>query len=410
MSVSPGLIAEDSTAERRGARAVLESPGVPRALSTALLGRMPSGSGPLALLLYARGNGLSIAQAGVLVAVFAAGTAIGSPVLARAADRLSQPPVLIASAVVSTAGFLLLSLAGTGVLGIALVAALLAGFGAPPLEACLRALWPNLLKAHLVPAGYALDVASQELIFVIGPVITLAAVSVAGSDGGLLAAAGLQLVGAVGFATSGASRAWRGAAGVRHWLGPLREHRLVLLLVGVVLTGAALGGTTVSVAAYAEAAGNASWAGWLLAVQAIGALAGGLAYSRWAPPDGMRLLPVFAAAFCLAYVPLILTPPVGIAMLLMPLSGFALPPLLTAVFLLVDRLAPIGTVTEGFAWVATAFLIGSAAGSAAAGALIAATSIRAGFCIAPVCGLLAAALFTVLLRYMLGRRTLSANR
>jgi len=52
------------------------------------------------------------------------------------------------------------------------------------------------------------------------------------------------------------------------------------------------------------------------------------------------------------------------------LSGLALPPLLTCTFVLVDELAPAGTVTEAFAWVITAFLIGSSTGSAVAGALV----------------------------------------
>jgi predicted MFS family arabinose efflux permease len=52
------------------------------------------------------------------------------------------------------------------------------------------------------------------------------------------------------------------------------------------------------------------------------------------------------------------------------LSGLALPPLLTCAFTLVDRLAPAGTVTEAFAWLVTAFLVGSSAGSAVAGWLL----------------------------------------
>ena len=386
-----------------GARAVLRSAGVPRALATALVGRLPSGCGPLALLLFARANGFSIAQAGLLVAVFAGGNAVGSPILARAADRLSQPPVLVGSALVSTAGFLAVVLFGGNGLAIAMVGALIAGLGAPPLEACLRALWPDLLREHLVQSGYALDVASQEIIFVVGPVITLAAVSVGGADTGLLAAATFQLVGAVGFATARATKAWRGVVAERHWLGPLREHRLVVILSGVIVTGSAVGATTVAVAGYAEVAGGATWAGWLLAVQALGALAGGLAYSRWPPKDGVRLLPVFAAAFCVGYLPLVATPPIGVTLVVIPLSGVALPPLLTAVFLLVDRLAPPGTVTEAFAWVATAFLVGSAAGSAVEGALIVAGGIRVGFCLAPMCALVAAGIFTLTLRYLLPR-------
>jgi len=175
---------------------------------------------------------------------------------------------------------------------------------------------------------------------------------------------------------------------------------LLLLLVGVVLTGAAVGATTVAVAAFAESSGGASWAGWLLAAQSMGALVGGLAYSRWAPPDGTRKLPLFGIGFFLGYLPLIATPPIAVALLLIPFSGIALPPMLTAVFLLVDQLAPRGTVTEGFAWVATAFLVGSAGGSAVDGALVVSRGVRAGFCIAPVCALFAVAIFVILLKYI----------
>jgi hypothetical protein len=40
----------------------------------------------------------------------------------------------------------------------------------------------------------------------------------------------------------------------------------------------------------------------------------------------MRLLPLFGIAFFLGYVPLMLTPPIVIALVLIPLSGVALPP------------------------------------------------------------------------------------
>ena len=86
-----------------------------------------------------------------------------------------------------------------------------------------------------------------------------------------------------------------------------------------------------------------------------------------------------------AYLPLLLQPgPVAMAVLLV-LSGLGLPVLLTVTFLTVDRVAPAGTAAEAFAWVATAFAIGSAAGAALTGLLIdAADSVRAGFTVSPV--------------------------
>jgi predicted MFS family arabinose efflux permease len=71
-----------------------------------------------------------------------------------------------------------------------------------------------------------------------------------------------------------------------------------------------------------------------------------------------------------------------------------LPPLLTAVFLAADRLAPPGTAAEAFAWVATAFSVGSAAGAALAGPLTA-SGVRYGLTLAPAITLCAAGVLAV---------------
>jgi predicted MFS family arabinose efflux permease len=381
---------DEPAAARTGALLVLRSPGAARALAASLVGRLPLGMVPLGLLLFARGNRHTLAAAGALVGVYVGAMALGAPALARAVDRYRQPPVLLCSVALSTTGFLLVAAAGSAAFRVAVVGAALAGVGSPPLEACLRALWPDVLGPRLVHAGYALDVAAQELIFVTGPVITLAAVAAGGPAAGLLAAAALQLAGTLVFATSPAARRWRGEAAPRHWAGPLRRPRLVLLLAGVVLVGAAVGSVTVAVTAHAESVATRSAAGWLLAAQALGALVGGLLYARW-PGEQRRRLPVIAAALTVGYVPLLLTPGIGATAGLMTLSGVALPPLLTAVFVVVDGLAPAGTATEAFAWVATGFAVGSAGGSALDGMLVDGFGVRAGFVLAPVAAALATA-------------------
>jgi predicted MFS family arabinose efflux permease len=358
-----------ATGFRGGAVGVLSSPGVKRALLGALIGRLPSGMAPLALLLAARSHGFPIAQAGGLVGLYAVGVAIGSPLSARAVDRSRQSVVLYAVLGVSSAGLVLAALGGDYYPLVA-IGALIGGLGFPPLEACLRALWPSLLHSEMVAAGYSLDVASQEIIFVVGPVLTIGAVTAGGGSAGLLAAAALQVVGTLIFATSEPSRLWRGEKAVRHWLGPLRERRVLLILASVACIGAAVGANVVAVTAYAESSGTASWAGWLLAMQALGALAGGMLFSYRGGRGGRLSLPVLALGMALGYLPLFTLARPAVMLALIPLSGLALPPLLTLVFLLIDELAPAGTVIEAFAWIATAFTVGSALGSPLAGASI----------------------------------------
>ncbi len=359
---------------------VLRAPHVPVLLVAGQVGRLPVAAAPIALLLFAR-QSMSLSLAGLVVAAYTAGMAAGAPVLARAVDRRGQPLVLYASALLSGAGFTTVALGGGG-LPVTLLGAVLAGLGTPPLEACLRALWPLLVPAQLVSAAYALEIAVHELVFVVGPLVTVAVVAVSGPPAALLVAGLLQLGGVLVFAARRPVHEWRAEPAPRHWAGPLRSPRLVALVLGIVGVGASIGTLPVVITGYAEAAGDRSLAGWLLAAQAAGALAGGLLYTR-AAPGGPGRLPLVAGAFAAGLVPLVLLPdPIGMAVLL-AVAGLSLPPLLTVVFLAVDRHAPPGTAVEAFAWVITAFAVGSAAGSAVAGAL-AGAGLRHGFALAPV--------------------------
>ncbi|GAB2935617.1 MFS transporter [Micromonospora polyrhachis] len=376
-------IPPDSTpAGGTGAWSVLRAPQTARVLGASLLGRLPQGAAPLALLIFARET-MSLTVAGLLVAAYTAGMAVGQPLLARIADRWRQPPVLWSGVLVSTAGFVLTA-AGAG-LPATLLGAALAGLGAPPFEAGLRVLWRDLLPAHQVHTAYTLDTATQEIIFVAGPMVTLAATQVAGPVGGLAAAALFQALGTALFVTAPAVRRWRGEPAVRHWAGPLRAGRLRLILVALLLVGAAVGSVTVAVTSYAEAAGDRSLASWLLAAQAGGALIGGLLYIRFAGLRARNTLLRATGAYAVGFLPLLLTPALPGMLALMLVSGLALSPLLTIAFVSIDSVAPAGTAAEGFAWAATAFSVGSAVGSAVDGVLLDTTGeVTVGFLLAPI--------------------------
>jgi predicted MFS family arabinose efflux permease len=381
-----------------GAAAVLRAPQAARVLVASLLGRLPLGAGPLALLVFARER-LSLGAAALLVAAFTAGIAVGGPLLARAADRWRQPPVLWLAALTSTLGYALV--AGSTTVGLGAAGAAMAGLGAPPFEACLRVLWRDLVPPAAVSSAYTVDIAAQELIFIAGPLATVVAAALLGPAGGLYACAATQFAGAAWFASAPVVLAWRGEQVERHWLGALRAGSLRVILVAIVLVGAAVGSVVVAVTGYAEARGTTASAGWLIAAQAVGALIGGVSYAR-VRSSRRPALTALAGVMAVTYLPLLLQPgPVAMAALLV-LSGLGLPVLLTVTFLTVDRVAPAGTAAEAFAWVATAFAIGSAGGAAVTGLLIdAAASVRVGFAVSPVLLALAAGVFAGLL--LLGR-------
>jgi MFS family permease len=390
MPADPAL---DAPAEKPRVLAVLRAAQVARLLAASLVGRLPLASAPVALLMFARER-WSIGAAGLLVGVYTVGLAVGGPVLARIADRWRQPPVLWAAVTISTAGFAILAGAAPP-LGLAVVAALLAGLGAPPFEAGLRVLWRALLPESQVTTAYTLDIAVQELIFVCGPLVAVAAIAAGGPAARLWATAAQQLAGTAWFVTAPAVRRWRGVVAERHWAGPLRSTPMRVLLGAVVMVGAGVGALPVAVTRYAESAGDRSWTGWLLAANAAGALVGGLLNTRFPQPG--RRLPWMALVLAVGYAPQLIAPAPAVMLPLVALSGLALPPLLAATFLTVDRIAPPGTAAEAFAWVATAFTSGAAIGAAVDGAILDRNpGVSIGFVLAPVTIAVAALLYRAL--------------
>lgn len=373
-------------------QALLRRPLVARLLAASLLGRLPTGMVPVALVLFSRGSSAGYGLAGLLAAAYTAGAAIGGPGLARLMDRTGQSRTVVGSGVVSSLALGVLPLAGT-VSGVAMAA--LAGLATPPLEPGLRALWPAVLPGPDVTRIYALDAAAQELIFIIGPLAVLAA-NAAGPAGGLVAAGVIGLLGTLWFASAPASRRWRPAElAERHWAGALRPHRLRRLYLGVLLSGLTVGTFPVAATAFGEAAGDRGWATWLVSANALGAFLGGVWFSRRSERVSPgRLLPWLLGFLGLAYLPLALLPTASwvlpLALALAVVSGVFLPPIMTCAFLVIDRLAPPGTVTEAFAWLITAFLVGASTGAAMAGGLVANTAVFTVFLLAGASSLLAA--------------------
>lgn len=130
----------------------------------------------------------------------------------------------------------------------------------------------------------------------------------------------------------------------------------------------ALGSITVAGVAYADDHGRESVYGWLMAALGLGALIGGALYGarQWSGPPERRLR-VIVALLALGYLPLMLTPGVVAMTVLAAVAGVFLAPAIACSFIVVDRHAPRGTVTEAFSWLVTTFGVGAAAGTAVAG-------------------------------------------
>ncbi|WP_141689545.1 MFS transporter [Streptomyces sp. DI166] len=127
--------------DRTTSRPLLAERHVARLLLGTLIGRLPSGMVPVAILLLIVERGGSLAVGGLLCALYGLASAVGQPVLGRMVDRRGQTRVTTAAVLVTTACLLLLSYADAlAQPGLAAGLLVLAGLSTPPFEANLRAL------------------------------------------------------------------------------------------------------------------------------------------------------------------------------------------------------------------------------------------------------------------------------
>ncbi|GLW11694.1 MFS transporter [Microtetraspora sp. NBRC 13810] len=385
---------------------VLRRPYVGRLLGASLVGRLPAAMAALAIALTLRQAGADYAIVGLVTGTFAVAQAVAGPLLGRCVDRLGQPRVLTVSAIVAAGGYTVLALAPHSTAH-ALLGAVVAGAATPPLEPCLRALWPRLVEPRELESAYSLDAGAQELLFIAGP-LAVTGIAAAGSPRtALWVSAALGLVGALVMSTSKPSRSWTPAARTPHWLGALRSPALLLLIVALCGAGWAVGSFNVFSVAYADSHHVPGGAGTLLALSATGALAGALCYGtygvrhwRAAPELKATLL---ASGMAASYWLVALVPgPIGMAVVAV-LTGVFFAPLLSVSFGMVGDLAPEGTVTEAFSWLVTLVGAGIAGGSAAGGSLL----LHGGPAVAAVAGACGVTAGAALL--LAGRRMLTAR-
>jgi len=178
--------------------------------------------------------------------------------------------------------------------------------------------------------------------------------------------------GTVAFAREPVARAWRPVAadGPRPRGGSLRAPAMQTLVVVLVGVGALFGAAEVGVAAAAERLGTPGIAGPLLGLWGAGSLLGGLVATRLGGgARGAGGLALLLGALCAGHLALAAASVSAVALAAgLLLAGGAIAPAYATIYAMVDRVAPAGTATEAFAWLATAVAIGASIGAAGAGA------------------------------------------
>lgn len=364
-----------------------------------LIGRIPIGIFSLAIVLLVRQETDSFAQAGMASAAWALGAGLVAPLQGRLVDRFGQPAVLIPSTVLNAsavAAFVLAARAGSPTWALAGFA-WLGGAALPPLGACMRSIWADTFAddAAARNTAYTFESMIAELFYIVGPAITTLLIAFSSPSAALLVAIGLSAAGTVGFATAALSRAWRSEHEARPRGGALSAPGMRTLMLAIVPTGIAFGVLEVAMPAFAVKHGHsAGLAGIFLSAMAVGSLVGGLWYGarRWTGPIVARFIGL-EVLFTLGLLPLLLADSIGAMVALMALAGLALAPSAAAGYLVVDHIAPPGTVTEATTWVMTANVAGGAVGAAVGGIVVQNVSVQAALivaCAGPALGTLVA--------------------
>jgi predicted MFS family arabinose efflux permease len=389
--------------------AIASTPGARRLFALSIVARLPQVMFSIGLLVHTRHLTGSFAAAGVVTGAYAVSLGIGGPLLGRLVDRRGQTGVLLAGALATGSALAALAALPPGA-PVAAVAALAAALGlsAPPVGACMRALFPALLRdPEAIRSAYAAEAAAVELTWIAGPPVVLLVGAALSTGAALIGAGGLLLLATAAFAAQGPSRAWRPAPGPdRRRGGALRAPAMRTLVLVLLAVGVLFGASEIAVTAAADALGSTAAAGPLLGIWGAGSLVGGLVAARAGggarTGAGLALLLVGLAAGHLALAAAA-TSVLALAAVL-ALAGAMIAPSYATVYAMVDLAAPAGTVTEAFAWLSTAVAIGASAGAASAGAVADVAGPASTFVLAGGAGAVAA-----LIAAMRGR-TLSDHR
>ncbi|WP_448810736.1 MFS transporter [Agromyces bauzanensis] len=344
---------------------LLKTSGVARIIAAQLLARFPSGMLSLAFLLHVEQQTGSYGAAGLVLAATSIGQAIAGPLTSRFMGRWGMRPVLITTLTVCVA-----AVVAIGVLPLTvplyMAVGFVAGLTTPPVQPAVRTIYPKMVNSRQLTPLFSLDASAQEIIWVVGPVVTTFVSTQIGTVWGILLAAVLMVAGGIWFISSpelGRVRIPRSKR--RFGVVLTRPPVMLATIVGFLLIGAAAAIEAGVVAAFGH---GGAQAGIVLAIFSVGSLAGGLFLGHvpigpWS--TARRMLIVFVgtalAAFAMDFWWLSVT---------LFIAGIGIAPVLAVLFAIVSASVKFSDTAEAYGWVGTGQLIGAALGSALAGFLI----------------------------------------
>ncbi|MER7171520.1 MFS transporter [Streptomyces mesophilus] len=360
--------------------------------------RQPFAMLTMSIVLLVQHTTGSFGTAGAVAAVTGISMALFAPQSGKLADRFGQSAVLIPGVLVNAVSVILLAALALAdaPLWALFLAAVPAGASVPQVGPMVRSRWASVLdrpdRRHLLPTAAAFESVTDELTFVVGPVLATMLCTVVHPGAGLAAQAVLTLAGGLLFAAQRGTQPARTAAGDvpvqrASALSIPGVRALVVAMLGI---GAVFGGMQVSLTAFAEEIGQAGVNGLLYGIFAAGNMIAGIACGAvaWKIGPRRRLLLGYTALTAMAAT-LWTLDSVAMFAIVGLLVGMAIAPALITAFTLVEQLVPASGRTEAFTWLTGAVAFGQAAAVTVAGRLADAHGASYGFLVPAVATALA---------------------
>ncbi|GHD50381.1 MFS transporter [Mycetocola manganoxydans] len=348
-----------------GYSSLLKTSGVARIIAAQLVARFPFGMLSLAFLLHVEQETGSYGAAGLVLAAASVGQAAAGPLTSRWMGVWGMRPVLLLTLAVCAVTVTTVALVPMTV-PVYMAFALVAGLATPPVQPAVRTIYPKMVNSKQLTPLFSLDASAQEIIWVLGPVITTFISTQVGTDWGILTAVIIMVFGGAWFIASPEVSRVRIPRSKRK-LGVVLKRPPVLLatVVGFLLIGACAALEAGVVATFGH---DGLDAGIVLGIFSLGSLAGGLALGHipigpWAL--ARRMFIVFAGIT----ISMFFSSAVMLSITLF-VAGIGIAPALTVLFAMVSASVKFSDTAEAYGWVGTGQLIGAALGSAVAGLLI----------------------------------------
>ena len=358
-------------------KSVLALPGMRGFMLVSLIARIPGTAWTTALTLsIVLDRHRSYAEAGAASAAFTVGLALGSPLLGRAIDRRGPRPVLLLTGTVSLLFWNLVPILPYQAL---LPLAVFAGALQVPVMTLVRQSLAARVPESMRRQAFSLDSMAVELSFMVGPALSVLAITqlgeatstlhVLGCGLGLSAAVlyayNARLHKAAGTASSGADAAAAESGPAQAQAAPTARTRWFdsgFLLILTVCTACCivLSATDVAVVAVLRGHGEISWAGIVVIIWCASSLVGGFVHGAMRRPLPMTVLLLLLGALSI---------PVGTAgnwyllcLLVIP-AGVACAPTIASTVDAISRAVPASERGAAMGLHAAALTVGSAIGA-----------------------------------------------